>query len=75
MPVMDGFVSSRAIRAYEKKIGVQKPTRIIALTGLGSTSSRQEAFASGVDDFWTKPVPMQQIRALLKEDVAQRVYC
>jgi len=34
----------------------QKPAMIIALTGLGSATSQQEAFSSGVNLYLTKPV-------------------
>lgn len=65
MPVMDGCSATREIRAYELSMK-QSPTRIVALTGLGSADSKQEAFASGVNLFLTKPVPMKDVSALLK---------
>ncbi|KAE9977377.1 hypothetical protein EG328_010026 [Venturia inaequalis] len=46
--------------------------QIIALTGLGSESSRQEAFSSGVNLFLTKPVKMGEIKSVLSS-VEERV--
>ncbi|THY15226.1 hypothetical protein D6D01_07960 [Aureobasidium pullulans] len=67
MPIMDGFEASRKIREYETSSSeqVKQPTYIIALTGLGSDSSRQEAAISGIDQFHTKPVKLDHIRTLL----------
>jgi CheY-like chemotaxis protein len=50
MPVMDGFTATRQIRAHELSIdGLSRRARIVALTALGSATSRDEAFASGID--------------------------
>jgi signal transduction histidine kinase/DNA-binding NarL/FixJ family response regulator len=64
MPVMDGFTATREIRAYEREMKLP-PSKIVALTGLGSAASRQEAFASGTNLFLTKPVRLQEVRKLL----------
>ncbi|KAI5245220.1 hypothetical protein E4T43_03390 [Aureobasidium subglaciale] len=65
MPIMDGFESTRAIRAHEAKTNVANPVRIIALTGLGSAAHRMEASTSGMNDFRTKPVAMKTLKELL----------
>lgn len=39
--------------------------QIVALTGLGSESSRQEAFSSGINLFLTKPVKISEIKDVL----------
>ncbi|CAC9890278.1 unnamed protein product [Aureobasidium pullulans] len=65
MPVMDGFGSSRAIRNYEATNSISPPARIIALTGLGSDTSKREAELSGMDDFRTKPVALKTLKVLL----------
>ncbi|KIN05319.1 hypothetical protein OIDMADRAFT_177547 [Oidiodendron maius Zn] len=64
MPVMNGIDSTRAIRKVESERG-QRPATIIALTGLGSSSIRQEAFSSGINNFLTKPVGFNQLREIL----------
>lgn len=66
MPLVDGFEASRAIREYEREISTVRPTRIIALTGLGSEASRQQASVSGIDEFRTKPVPMKDVKAVVE---------
>lgn len=64
MPIMDGLESTRNIRIFEQKQGLA-PVAIIALTGLASAESQQEAFASGVDHFLTKPVRLRDIDRLM----------
>ncbi|KAK5999308.1 hypothetical protein QM012_005583 [Aureobasidium pullulans] len=70
MPVMNGYESSRAIRSHEKILaetdGRTKAVRIIALTGLGSEASKQEAKLSGIDEFYTKPVKFDALKELLQ---------
>lgn len=65
MPVMDGLESTRQIRAHEKQEQL-KPALIIALTGLASAKTQQEAFASGIDLFLTKPVPLKELGRILE---------
>lgn len=40
---------------------------MIALTGAGNPSTRQEAFSVGVDLFLTKPVPMKALKGMLED--------
>ncbi|KEQ91832.1 hypothetical protein AUEXF2481DRAFT_8282 [Aureobasidium subglaciale EXF-2481] len=65
MPKMNGFESTRAIREFERHKGIFPPARIIALTGLGSKTSKLEAKICGMDDFRTKPVKLGTLRELL----------
>lgn len=67
MPVMDGLESTREIRAFERG-GCFKPAMIVALTGLSSASAQQEAFASGVDLFLTKPVRLKELTKILQQE-------
>lgn len=55
MPVMDGLESTRRIREVEKKHSLE-PIPIFALTGVASAEMQEDAFASGIDMFLTKPV-------------------
>lgn len=64
MPVMDGLEATRRIRAHEHRnelCGVA----ILALTGLASDSTHQEALESGVDVFLTKPVRLKTLSQVL----------
>lgn len=66
MPIMDGLESTRCIRAFEQTHNLQ-PATIIALTGMASASARQEAFASGIDLFLTKPVRLKELTSILEK--------
>lgn len=74
MPVMNGFEASRRIREFEREYYNANPstkpswhpTTITALTGLDSTDAEQEAFASGIDLFLTKPISREKICSLLE---------
>jgi CheY-like chemotaxis protein len=64
MPVMDGLESTRLIREFEQENRL-KPVTIVALTALASSSIQQEAFATGIDLFLTKPVKLKELRQLV----------
>jgi CheY-like chemotaxis protein len=64
MPVMDGFEAAREIRRFEIASGCPR-AMIVAVTGLGDASAQEEAFASGMDMFLTKPVKMKEMTAML----------
>ncbi|RDW93618.1 uncharacterized protein DSM5745_00940 [Aspergillus mulundensis] len=74
MPVMDGFEASQKIRQFERRYFDEYPekrppwgaTTIAALTGLDSKDAQQEAFASGINVFLTKPMSRGKVRELLK---------
>lgn len=75
MPVMDGFEATRRIRAMERQHrylshdqsqGGRSPVAIVALTGLATDEAQQEAFASGVDIFLTKPVRLNVLQEMLE---------
>lgn len=54
MPEMDGYTASRAIRQYEAQVG-RRPIPIIALTASALLDVREKIYASGMNDFVTKP--------------------
>jgi CheY-like chemotaxis protein len=64
MPVMDGFEAARRIRAWEAEMKTPR-CHIFALTGLASKGAQQEAFASGIDLFLTKPVRLTELTQIL----------
>ncbi|RDL40639.1 uncharacterized protein BP5553_00618 [Venustampulla echinocandica] len=66
MPVMSGIDSARHIRRFERDEGLE-PARLIALTGAANPTTRQEAFASGIDLYLTKPVSMRGLRSMLED--------
>ena len=66
MPVMDGFEATRAIRRFEQAEGEPRAI-IITVTGLGDTAAQEQAFASGMDLFLTKPVKLKELTEVLKK--------
>jgi len=64
MPVMDGYDATRAIRAKELQSGHHTP--IIAFTAHAMKGDRERCLASGMDDYLSKPVSVQQVRSILK---------
>ena len=64
MPIMDGLTATREIRAYEKEHKLL-PTQVVALTGLASTKSRDEATTSGVNMYLTKPVQLKVMKSVI----------
>jgi len=72
MPVMNGIEAARLIREWESAQSQPLPSRartrarIIAMTGLGDDRTRQEALASGIDVFLTKPIRLRDVKTLLE---------
>jgi CheY-like chemotaxis protein len=61
MPGMSGHEATRALR--QKPAGRGLP--IIALTAAALVSEREQALASGMDDFLTKPIDADRLQAAL----------
>lgn len=70
MPVMDGFEATRQIRRIEQK--GQRHTPIVALTASVLPQDREKCFAAGMDEFLTKPVSLDDIRALIKRWMSEQ---
>ena len=62
MPNCSGIDATILIRDYEKKHDLAR-TPIVAVTALPET--RQECFASGMDDFIIKPLLFERLRQLV----------
>jgi CheY-like chemotaxis protein len=61
MPVMGGYDATRALRQrYSAEV-----LPVIALTAAALTSEREEALASGMNDFLTKPIDAQRLHDTL----------
>lgn len=65
MPMMDGLESARRIRQHERANRL-KQTPIIALTGLAGVGVQEDAVASGVDMFLTRPVTLKRLMEALE---------
>ncbi|KAF4963924.1 hypothetical protein FSARC_8104 [Fusarium sarcochroum] len=66
MPRMDGIEATKRIRAFEHD-NEREPVAVFALTGLASASAQQDAYASGVDVFLSKPVKLKELSTILRE--------
>jgi two-component system, sensor histidine kinase and response regulator len=63
MPGMDGMEATRRIREAEAGTGQRVP--IVAVTANAMEADREACFEAGMDDFLTKPVMMESLRAVL----------
>jgi CheY-like chemotaxis protein len=63
MPGMDGMEATRRIREAEAGTGHRVP--IVAVTANAMEADREACFEAGMDDFLTKPVMMENLRAML----------
>ncbi|MGH8518830.1 MAG: response regulator, partial [Panacagrimonas sp.] len=57
MPVLDGFGATRAVRDLPDRAGLP----IIAMTANAMQRDRDEAYASGMNDFLPKPIDAEQL--------------
>jgi signal transduction histidine kinase/DNA-binding response OmpR family regulator len=62
MPEMDGFEATEAIRQQETG---PKRVPIIAMTAHAMPSDRERCMAAGMDDYLTKPISVEQLRAVI----------
>jgi CheY-like chemotaxis protein len=64
MPVMDGVTATEHIRAMEAQAGTGR-LPIIALTANAFEDDRQRCREAGMDDFITKPINMEALKAVI----------
>ena len=64
MPELDGFETTRMIRAHEQP-GTHLP--IIAMTANAMEGDREHCLSSGMDDFVSKPVKSQDLKNVLTQ--------
>jgi signal transduction histidine kinase/CheY-like chemotaxis protein len=64
MPVMDGYETVRRIREEETASGCNR-RYVVAVTAHALIGEAERCFAAGMDDFVTKPVNMEVLRATL----------
>jgi PAS domain S-box-containing protein len=64
MPEMDGFDATRAIRQAEPYLGRHIP--IVALTAHALQGDQDQCLSAGMDDYISKPVNLEELRAVLE---------
>ena len=65
MPRMDGIAATRIIRDYELEEGLEAVT-VVALTGLATEEKQKEAEASGINEYFAKPVRLKALDVILE---------
>jgi PAS domain S-box-containing protein len=68
MPVMDGFVATRLIRAGEQNSGRHTP--IVAMTANAIQGDREACLAAGMDDYLAKPIGPKALQDMLLRWIA-----
>jgi signal transduction histidine kinase/DNA-binding response OmpR family regulator len=66
MPVMDGYTATQNIRQWEADNGRPRLS-IIALTADAYEEDRLRCLAVGMDDFLTKPIALEALKAALRQ--------
>jgi CheY-like chemotaxis protein len=68
MPNLNGYDVARRVRAKGNGI------KLVAVTGWGKSSDRDQALAAGFDDHWVKPIDPSKALELCSAAAAARVH-
>jgi CheY-like chemotaxis protein len=68
MPKMDGYTAAAQLRRQERP---DQHTPIIAMTAGALEEDKQRCLAAGMDDYLTKPIDPDQLRAALNRWTTQ----
>ena len=71
MPVMDGYVATRAIRKWEQEHG-RLPVPVIALTAHALKGDEEKSLAAGCTAYLTKPIKKATLLAAIAEHACGR---
>ena len=67
MPVLDGYKATGAIRQLESQRGTYTP--IIAMTANAFKEDREKCLESGMDDYLSKPIDINQVLEIIQKHV------
>ncbi|HSY53725.1 MAG TPA: response regulator [Opitutaceae bacterium] len=70
MPVLDGYETTRRIRAGQVP-NLDRQVPIIALTAYAMESDRQKCLAAGMDEFISKPIRYEELKAAIERVLAK----
>jgi CheY-like chemotaxis protein len=70
MPKMDGYEATSKIRQWEKENTKGKRLPIIALTAHAMTGDRERCLAAGMDDYLSKPLDVEKLKAAIERWMA-----
>ncbi|HET8708481.1 MAG TPA: response regulator, partial [Pseudomonadales bacterium] len=71
MPILDGYETTRQIRAWESANSLPR-TPIIALTAHALQDYREKAMNAGMDDYLTKPINPAELERILSLYIYER---
>ena len=74
MPVMDGLEATQLIRKAQAsgETGFGRDIRIVATTANAMTGDRELCLAAGMDDYLTKPLRPDSVKAMLEKYLGKR---
>lgn len=72
MPRLNGLEATAAIREFEASEPDRPRLPIIALTASALQGERERCLAAGMDDFLPKPLPLNELRAMLTRWLAHK---
>jgi len=67
MPQMSGLEATRRIRSFER--GLNRHTRIIAMTAHAMKGDREECLAAGMDDYLAKPIDRTSLLSAVERGI------
>ncbi len=66
MPILDGYATTRRIRAWEREHGIE-PVPVIALTAHAMQEAAVDAMEAGCDYYLSKPIAKKRLVEVLRE--------